>query len=110
MKHIATHVTQRTIKEILSQPSVWKATLDRLDASRERISRYLPNGLATELLLTGCGSSYYLPLTGAALYTECTRSSARGVAASEVAVWPQAVFAEGKDYCLVAFSRSGETP
>jgi glucosamine--fructose-6-phosphate aminotransferase (isomerizing) len=63
-----------------------------------------------EVVLTGCGTSYYLPLTAAAFYTSITRGKARGVPASDIITFPHTVFAAEQNYLLVAISRSGKTP
>lgn len=110
MTHPTAHITPTTIEEILSQPSVWQAALDRLDQDRARIACYLAERPAVEVVLTGCGTSYYLSLAAAALYTQSTRLAARGVPASDILTYPDAVFAAGREYLLVAISRSGKTP
>jgi glucosamine--fructose-6-phosphate aminotransferase (isomerizing) len=63
-----------------------------------------------EVVLTGCGTSYYLPLVAASLYTASTHLPARGVPASDILTYPDAVFPQDKRYLLVAISRSGKTP
>ena len=103
-------LTPVTIEEILSQPDVWRAALARLDRDSAELAEYVARWDADEVVLTGCGTSYYLPLAAAALYTRRTRLAARGVPASEILTCPDTVFAEGRRYLLVAISRFGQTP
>ena len=60
--------------------------------------------------MTGCGTSYYLPLTAAALYTKYTGRPAKGVPASEIMLYPETIFAKNRKYLLVSISRTGKTP
>jgi glucosamine--fructose-6-phosphate aminotransferase (isomerizing) len=89
---------------------VWQAALDRLDQDRTQIAAYLAELPAVEVVLTGCGTSYYLPLVAASLYTHATGLAARGVPASDILTYPDAVFAAGRQHLLVALSRFGRTP
>jgi D-arabinose 5-phosphate isomerase GutQ len=60
--------------------------------------------------VAGCGTSYYLPLTAAALYTKFTGETARGVPASEIMLFPNTLFAKDRHYLLIPISRRGKTP
>lgn len=101
---------RKTITEILFQPKAWENTLESLSNQKTEILAFLDNYQDAEVVLTGCGTSYYLPLTGAALYTKFTGEKARGVPASEILLFPETIFAKDKKYLLVAISRSGKTP
>lgn len=101
---------RKTIKEILFQPKAWAKTIEALSNQRTEILQYLENYQQAEVVLTGCGTSYYLPLTGAALYTKFTGEKARGVPASEIMLHPETIFAKDKKYLLVPISRTGATP
>lgn len=96
-----------TLQEILSQPQAWASALDVLKASQADIRRFLP-GRYTQILFTGCGSTYYLALSAAALTQELTGAPARAFPASELWLNPDIVYTGGKTL-LVAVSRSGET-
>ena len=102
--------TSTTIQDIRSQPAVWQSTLDTLNENDQYLRECLRGMEKAEVVLTGCGTSYYLPLTAASFYTRFARGRARGVPASDIITFPETVFAADQDYLLVAISRSGKTP
>ncbi|GAP05940.1 predicted phosphosugar isomerases [Anaerolinea thermolimosa] len=94
-----------TLQEILSQPETWEKTLSDLSSVTD-----LPDARQyDQVLFTGCGSTYYLSLAAAALYTELTGRLARALPASEVWLNPAQAYPQGLRTLLVAVSRSGET-
>jgi glucosamine--fructose-6-phosphate aminotransferase (isomerizing) len=99
----------KTIQEILFQPKAWAETIESFSSQKEEILSYLENYQEAEVVLTGCGTSYYLPLTGAALYTKFTGKKARGVPASEIMLFPETIFARDRNYLLIPISRTGKT-
>ena len=100
----------KTIQEILFQPKAWAKTIEAFSNQKNEIIDYFQNYRGAEIILTGCGTSYYLPLTAAALYTELTGRRARGVPASEIMLFPETIFAKDRNYLLVPISRTGKTP
>ena len=101
---------RKTINEILAQPATWKNTIIAFTKQSAKIESYLKDYQTSEVILTGCGTSYYLPLTGSAFYTRLTGKKSRGVPASEIVLFPETIFAKNKNYLLVPISRSGKTP
>ena len=101
---------RKTHQEILYQPKAWKNTINAFSEQKKEIIAYLKKYNNAELVLTGCGTSYYLPLTASALYTKFTGQRATGVPASEIMLFPQSIFAADQDYLLIPISRSGKTP
>ena len=102
--------TTETYREITEQPAVWQDTLNILREQEDEIKKYMSAiGEDTEVILTGCGTSYYLPLTAASMYTKMTGCPARGVPASDILIFPETVLAKNRKYLLVAISRKGET-
>ena len=92
-----------TYKEIKSQTQAWVQALDVVRASS------LPKaGDYDQVIFTGCGSTYYLSLSAAALYQELTGRSARAVPGGELLLNSQTVLTSQKTL-LVAISRSGTT-
>ena len=92
-----------TYKEIKSQTQAWAQALDVVRASS------LPKaGDYDQVIFTGCGSTYYLSLSAAALYQELTGRSARAVPGGELLLNSQTVLTNQKTL-LVAISRSGTT-
>jgi glutamine---fructose-6-phosphate transaminase (isomerizing) len=98
--------TYHTYKEIKSQTYAWSQALDVIRASS------LPKpGDYSQVIFTGCGSTYYLSLSAAAMYQEITGHSARAVPAGELLLNSQTVVNRvgNMNYLLVAISRSGTT-
>lgn len=96
-----------TYTEIESQTTAWQNALDvsraqapALKALAEKYDR---------VIFTGCGSTYYLSLAGAALYQSLSGVSARAVPGSELLFNTATVLERGARYLLVAVSRSGTT-
>jgi glucosamine--fructose-6-phosphate aminotransferase (isomerizing) len=100
---------QHTLSEILSQPNAWRATLQALESQRADTRQFLQSGKYDSVLITGCGSPYYLAQAAATAYQELLSIPARGVPASEVWLNPQAVLVPGHRTLLIVVSRSGET-
>ncbi len=92
-----------TYREIKSQTEAWGQALDVTNGTT------LPNAADYEqVIFTGCGSTYYLSLAGAALYQELTGCAARAVPGGELLLNPQTILTNQKTL-LVAISRSGGT-
>ncbi len=96
-------MTYKTHSEIKTQPEAWAQALQRTRSAR------LPNPADYEqVIFTGCGSTYYLSLAGAALYQELTGRPARAIPGGELLLNGQSALTNGKTL-LVAASRSGTT-
>ena len=92
-----------TYKEIKSQTQAWAQALDIVNASSlAKVGDY------DQVIFTGCGSTYYLSLSAAALYQELTGYAARAVPGGELLLNSQTVLTNQKTL-LVAISRSGTT-
>lgn len=100
---------EHTRAEILSQPVCWEQCLQHLEqhgqllAARERFAS------GSDWLFVGCGSSYYIALAAAAMWTAVTGMRARAVPASEVLLFPDLLPASPKACVPVLISRSGRT-
>lgn len=96
-----------TEREIRSQPHVWRSVLDRLADDADELTGLLRG--AGDVVLVGCGSSYY----GAVATAELVRRgglAALPIASSDYVQRPRAGRAlPDRDRLLVAFSRSGRT-
>jgi glucosamine--fructose-6-phosphate aminotransferase (isomerizing) len=99
---------QFTSHEILSQPYSWAAALETLKLERPEIESIWSKDY-TQLLFTGCGSTYYLALGAAAQAQELTGVPARGLPASELWLNPRVCYPRNGRTLLIAISRSGET-
>lgn len=92
-----------TYNEIKSQTQAWAQALDMVNASN------LPKaGDYNHVIFTGCGSTYYLSLSAAAMYQELTGRVACAVPGGELLLNSQTVLTNQKTL-LVAISRSGTT-
>lgn len=96
-----------TYDEIQSQTGAWQNALEvsraQSAALKAMADRY------DQVLFTGCGSTYYLSLAGAALFQQLTGKTARAVPGSELLLNTDTVLKEGSRALLVAVSRSGTT-
>lgn len=96
-----------TYTEIKTQTAAWKNALD-VTRTRAAALKALADSYS-DVVFTGCGSTYYLSLAGAALFQELTGKSARAVPGSELLFNPDDYLRRGAHSLLVAASRSGTT-
>lgn len=96
-----------TYKEILSQGEVWRSTIQSMTKPQKGLKDWIRVPW-DEVIFTGCGSTYYLSLSAAAIWQSITGIRARAVPASELWLFPEALLTVGK-ILLIAVSRSGET-
>lgn len=93
--------------EILSQPDLWKQSLSML--SQVDVSDYFNQGQPGQILVTGCGSTYFLSIWAAGLIQEIIGIPARAVPASELWLSPDLWYQNKIQTLLIAVSRSGTT-
>jgi len=98
---------QFTQQEIYSQPEAWQDALTVIEKLSNKLRSILSDDYA-QIVFTGCGSTYYLSLSAAALFQEMTGRAARAVPAGELFLNPRVSLTNGKTL-LVAVSRSGST-
>lgn len=96
-----------TLDEIRSQPEAWEEALQVVNAQRGAL-KALAEEQTQQVLFTGCGSTYYLSLAGAAIFQELTGRIARAIPAGELVLNPQTALTQ-QPTLLVAVSRSGST-
>lgn len=100
-----------TRMEILSQTEAWAEALDVVEGLRPQLLGLLQADY-DQIIFTGCGSTYYLALAGAALFQETTGRMARAVPGGELLLNPGVALsrdAKLRKTLLVAVSRSGST-
>ena len=97
-----------TFEEIMSQPAAWRETLAYLGERAGDAAAFTPTGF-DEVLVTGCGSTYYLALAAAALLQDLTGVRARALPASEIWLYPGSAYRADAKTLLLAVSRSGTT-
>ncbi len=100
---------EHTRAEILSQPACWEQCLRELEESGQLLAARERFAHGSEWLFVGCGSSYYIALSAAAMWTAVTGMRARAIPASEVLLFPDLLPASPKACVPVLISRSGRT-
>lgn len=98
-----------TYREIIRQQSGWELALKALENSRETLREMVEPFRERGWIFSGCGTSFYLAQTAAALFQMLTGIRTRAVPASEILIFPELVFHKNHNYLLVAISRSGTT-
>ncbi len=99
---------QYTYKEIMSQPDVWAEALAAFDSQDRLLHSWLETRAFDQMIVTGCGSTYYLALTAARLLRQAG-CHALACPASELLLHPQSICIPGQRYLLLCISRSGAT-
>jgi glucosamine--fructose-6-phosphate aminotransferase (isomerizing) len=96
-----------TWQEILSQSQIWQSTLDGFAAGRPALEAFLERADYDQVIVVGCGSTYYLAQCAASTLTHWTGIPARAFPSSEVWLFPNSI-PRGRSL-LLAVSRSGTT-
>ena len=100
---------EHTLREIVSQPYGWSKAFEQLEARRDEILAAWTTVQPQQIIVTGCGSTHYLAQSAAALLQSLIGIPARGVPASEIALFPDQVLYRPEQTLLLAISRSGTT-
>jgi glucosamine--fructose-6-phosphate aminotransferase (isomerizing) len=98
---------QYTLEEILSQAQTWQEAWNAVNQEERWPMIVEPRGPSRRIYFTGCGSTYYLALAGAAHLRRLAQGHVQAVPASEL--WLDAGSYFQKDDVLIAISRSGTT-
>ncbi len=98
-----------TLDEILTQPVAWQAALEEVKNRHTALKDIWRENQFSEILVTGCGSTYYLSLAVAPLLQRQLGKRARAVPASELLFFPETVIPTSSNPLLVTISRSGRT-
>lgn len=100
---------QHTWNEIESQPNTWASTLKTLSTREEELRQAWSALAARQVLFAGCGSTYYLSQSAAALFQAVTGTSALALPGSQLALFANQTVPDPRQTLLVAISRSGTT-
>jgi glucosamine--fructose-6-phosphate aminotransferase (isomerizing) len=98
-----------TLSEILSQPAVWQATLASFPSQAKDLAQFWRQSQPEHLLVTGCGSTFYLSLTAASLIQALSGVSSQARPASELVFFPGWIYPNTHRVMLIVISRSGQT-
>jgi glucosamine--fructose-6-phosphate aminotransferase (isomerizing) len=102
-------VGNATLREILTQPVAWQAALETVQTQQSALVKLWHERALPEVVVTGCGSTYYLSQAVAPLIQQQLGLRARAVPASELLLFPQTVTTPDSQPLLLALSRSGRT-
>ncbi len=105
MTDLGTH----TYLEIMSQPKAWGQALDVVMSQKDEILSLCKEHPQSQVLFTGCGSTYYLSWAAASLFQQLTGRSARPIPGGELILYPGTIYETDMPALLVAISRSGNT-
>lgn len=100
---------RHTLSEIVSQPDAWAGAYALLAEQGGAIRAAWAEAQPRQVIVTGCGSSYHLAHSAAALLQGMTGIPARGIPASELALYPAQTLAHPAHTLLITCSRSGAT-
>jgi glutamine---fructose-6-phosphate transaminase (isomerizing) len=100
---------QHTLNEIRSQPQAWAAILPAAQSGEAEWRSFFAGQAGHLNLLFGCGSTYYLSLTAAAVLQAVTGVTSRAVPSSELLFYDKAWIEPGAAIRGLAISRSGTT-
>lgn len=101
--------TNHTLDEILTQPVAWQAALEEVKNQQTALKNVWKENQFSEILVTGCGSTYYLSLAIAPLLQQQLGKRTRAVPASELLFFPETVLSSESNPLLITISRSGRT-
>ncbi len=100
---------QHTIDEIHSQPEIWRRTLETMLGTASPLGELDGFALKGPVLFTGCGSSFYLSLAAAAVWSRFASMPGMALSATDVMMYPECHFPAPMQGTVVAISRSGKT-
>src|SRR5687767_3970879 len=101
--------TTATYQEIITQPDAWLQAADLVVDQTLPLQQLWQDGRFSEVIFTGCGSTYYVSVAAAALFQELVGCAARAVPAGELLLYPASSYARESRPLLVAISRSART-
>jgi len=98
---------ENTWGEIVSQPGTWRAALASFAESEAALQAWLGGLGARQVVVVGCGSTYYLAQSASACLPRVAGVNAVALPSSELWLYPE--LAHPRTAALVAISRSGTT-
>ncbi|MCY3832416.1 MAG: SIS domain-containing protein [Chloroflexi bacterium] len=99
---------QHTFREIMSQPEIWSVALSAFAERRGAFAALWTDAAPDQVIVTGCGSTYYLALTAARLLRRAG-VDALACPASELLLCSDSICLPGRRTLMIAVSRSGTT-
>ena len=99
---------RHTLDEIMSQPRVWPQVLEVFAEQQSVFMDLMAAAAFDRVIVTGCGSTYYLALLAARLLRQ-SGIDAVAYPASELLLYPDSIYLPRRRYLLICLSRSGAT-
>ena len=96
-----------TQAEIISQPEIWNQTLSEL--GQYNVNSWPLGKDYDQLILTGCGSTYYLSIWAARVFQQRFQKYSQALPASELWHFPEDWIITNRSSFFLAISRSGTT-
>ncbi|MBK8023683.1 MAG: SIS domain-containing protein [Chloroflexi bacterium] len=100
---------EHSLAEITSQPEVWGKAVEAFHSKVDGFKSLYETHHFDQVIFTGCGSTFFLARTAAALFQRVLGVDSQAYPASEIALFPDTVFRPSVKPLLIAVSRSGET-
>lgn len=98
-----------TYQEIKEQASAWEEAWLKFQSGQGEVHESWNRTGVRRVLFTGCGSTYYLSLSAAALFQAQTGVPSQAVPGSELVLFTEKVLHDAANTLLVTISRSGMT-
>lgn len=99
---------RHTLDEIMSQPQVWPQALKAFGEQQSTFMALMTAAAFDSVIVTGCGSTYYLALFAARLLRQSGLDAA-AYPASELLFYPDSIYLPRRRHLLIYLSRSGTT-
>ncbi|MHC4711807.1 MAG: SIS domain-containing protein [Planctomycetota bacterium] len=103
-----------TPAEITQQPFIWRDTAERFAAKRDEILAWLKTSkcltASGRIVMTGAGTSDYIGRCVAPALRAVLKAEAAAVPSTEIVTVPDVFFLPRKNYLLINFARSGNSP
>ena len=105
---------KHTAAEIFQQPETWKQTFELCDRRRPELEAFLRQAGIDEqrstVLLVGAGSSDYIGRSLAVLLRRCWQCEVQAVPSTDLLLELDQYLFPQRDYLIISFSRSGDSP
>lgn len=99
---------QKTLDEIQRQPLIWNAVWKDREDIASVFNGIMTEHMPDEIIITGCGTSYYLSQAAASVMANFLHMPVKAVPSSELFLFPD-IYLRGQKVLLIAVSRSGQT-
>jgi tagatose-6-phosphate ketose/aldose isomerase len=105
---------KHTAAEIFQQPETWVGTFQRCEKRKPELEAFLRRARVAEqlatLLLVGAGSSDYIGRSLAPVLRRCWRLEVQAVPSTDLLLDLNEYLLPQRDYLIISFSRSGDSP